>query len=99
MKITIQALNFTAKEALLAFVEKRLNKLSQFYDKIISVDVKLKELPGGDKNKGVEILLNIPGDDLIVKKTANSFEEALDENVKALERSLRKWKERQNVKN
>lgn len=99
MKVNIQTLNFTAKEDLLAFVEKRLSKLEKFSDKIVAANVYLKLLPAGAENKGVEILLQVPGDDIVVKKTAKSFEEAFDENVKALERQLIKKKEKQKTYN
>lgn len=97
MNVNVQTLNFSAKENLLAFVEKKLSKLDQFYDKILTADVKLKQLPAGDKNKSVEIILAIPGNGIVVKKVANSFEEALDENVKVLERQLKKRKQKQNT--
>lgn len=98
MKINVQTPNFAAKEELLVFVEKKLSKLEQFYDRIIFADVFLKLLPSSEKeNKSVEILLSIPGGDIMVKKEAKSFEEALDENVRALERQLKKRKQKQNV--
>lgn len=96
MKVSVQTPNFTAKEELLAFVEKRLSKLEQFYDRIIFADVFLKLLPSSEKeNKSVEIHLSIPGDDIMVKKEGKTFEQALDENVKSLERQLKKRNQRQ----
>lgn len=96
MKVTVQTPNFTAKEELLVFVENKLSKLEQFYDRIICADVFLKVLQtSGKENKSVEILLSIPGDDIMVKKEAKTFEEATDENIKALERQLKKRKEKQ----
>lgn len=80
------------------FVEKKLSKLEQFYDRIISADVYLKLLPNSEKeNKSVEILLSIPGGDIMVKKGAKSFEEAMDENTRALERQLKKRKQKEKV--
>lgn len=96
MKVTVQTPNFTAKEELLVFVENKLSKLEQFYDRIICADVFLKVLQtSGKENKSVEILLSIPGDDIMVKKEAKTFEEATDENIKVLERQLKKRKEKQ----
>lgn len=95
MKVNVQTLNFNAKEDLLAFVEKRLSKLEQFYDKIISAEVKMKQLPAGEKNKNVEMLLAVPGNEIIVKKVAASYEEAMDETIKAAERQLIKHKQKQ----
>ena len=98
MKVNVQTPNFTAKEELLIFVEKKLSKLDQFYDHIICADVFLKVLQTSEKeNKSVEVLLSIPGDDIMVKKEARKFEEALDGSVKTLERQLKKRKQKQKV--
>lgn len=98
MKVNVQTPNFTAKDELLEFVEKKLSKLEQFYDRIICADVFLKVLQTSEKeNKSVEVLLSIPGDDIMVKKEAKTFEEAIDENIKTLERQLKKRKQKQKV--
>ncbi len=98
MKVNVQTPNFTAKDELLIFMEKRLSKLEQFYDRIICADVFLKVLQTSEKeNKSVEILLSIPGDDIMVKKEGKTFEEALDGNIKTLERQLKKRKQKQKV--
>ncbi len=96
MKVNVQTPNFAAKDDLLVFVGKKLSKLEQFYDKIVFADVFLKVQKTSEKqNKVVEVLLSIPGDDLMVKKEAKTFEEATDEVVKTLERQLKKRKQKQ----
>ncbi len=96
MKVNIQTPNFTAKEELLIFVEKKLSKLELFYDRIIFADVFLKVVQTSEKqNKSVEILLSVPGGDIMMKKEGKTFEEGLDEGVKSLERQLKKRKEKE----
>jgi putative sigma-54 modulation protein len=96
MRVNVQTPNFNATNSLLVYVEKRLKKLEQFYDGIVFADVFLKVQKMSEKqNKLVEILLSIPGDDLIVKKEARSFEEGTDECVQSLERQLKKHKQKQ----
>ncbi len=96
MKINIETPNFGAKDELLLFVENKLNKLEHFYDKIIFADVFLKVQKTSEKeNKIVEILLSIPGGDLMVTKEARTFEEATDLVVRTLERQLKKKKQKQ----
>lgn len=96
MKVNVQTPNFAAKDELLVFVEKRLSKLEQFYDRIVFADVFLKVQKTSEKeNKIVEVLLSVPGDDLMVKKEAKSFEEATDDVVRTLERQLKKRKQKQ----
>lgn len=96
MKVNVQTPNFAAKDELLSFIEKKLSKLEQFYDRIICADVFLKVQKTREKeNKIVEILLSIPGGDLIIKKEAKSFEEALDICAQSLERQLKKKKQKE----
>ncbi len=71
------------------------SKLEKYYDKIISSDVFLRLENTSDKeNKTVEIKINVPGDDFVVKKTAKSFEEGVDLAVDSLERVIVKRKEK-----
>lgn len=95
MKINVQAVGFSVDRKLVDFLNDRLGKLEQYYDKIVGVDVTLRVENTSDKeNKQVDVLVKIPGDDLIVKKTAKSFEEAADNCGDALERLLVKRKEK-----
>ncbi len=96
MKVNVQTPNFAAKDELLVFVEKKLSRLEQFYDKIVFADVFLKVQKTSEKeNKIVEVLLSIPGDDIMVKKEARTFEEAIDDVVRTLERQLKKRKQKE----
>lgn|SRR5690554_624520 len=96
MKVNVQTPGFDADIKLINFIEKKLEKLEQFYHKIIFADVFLKvENTASPENKIVEVLLSIPGDDLIVKKECNRFEVGIDECVQVLERQLKKRKQKQ----
>ena len=95
MKVNVQTPNFVADGKLIDFIEKKLAKLEQFYDKIIFADVFLKVQKTSEKqNKIIEILLSIPKGDLIIKKDAKTFEEGIDECVNSLERQLKKRKQK-----
>jgi len=94
MTINMQSINFTADVKLIEFAKKRIEKLEQFYDKILSAEVTFKVENASDRiNKFAEIKLRIVGDDVVVKKICKSFEEAIDLNVRAAERVLKKHKE------
>jgi len=96
MKVNVQTPNFVPDDKLISFIEKRLSKLEQFYDKIIYADVFLKVQKTSEKqNKITEILLSVPGGDLMVKKDARTFEAGADECIQSLERQLKKRKEKQ----
>ena len=95
MKITVHSIGLTPHEPLQEFLEKKLNKLDTFYDKIQACEVFLKvENSNSKENKTAEIILNIPGDDIVVKKTAASFEESIDLCVDVDKKLLIKKKEK-----
>ncbi|WP_026839342.1 ribosome hibernation-promoting factor, HPF/YfiA family [Gillisia sp. JM1] len=95
MKVNVQSVNFNADQKLIDFIQNRLDKLEHFYDKIIYADVFLKVQKTSEKeNKITEILLSIPGGDVIVKKKCKKFEECVDESISALQRQLIKKKEK-----
>ena len=95
MKITVHSIGLTPHEPLQEFLEKKLNKLDTFYDKIQTCEVFLKvENSNSKENKTAEIILNIPGDDIVVKKTAASFEESIDLCVDVAKKLLIKKKEK-----
>ena len=95
MKITVHSIGLTPHEPLQEFLEKKLNKLDTFYDKIQACEVFLKvENSNSKENKTAEIILNIPGDDIVVKKTTASFEESIDLCVDVAKKLLIKKKEK-----
>jgi putative sigma-54 modulation protein len=96
MNIQIQSIHFNADKKLIAFVEEKVTKLSHFYEGIISSEVFLRlDKSDGRDNKVAEIKVNVPGNDLYVKRQCKSFEEAIDEGVSAISRQVKKHKERQ----
>jgi putative sigma-54 modulation protein len=95
MKVNLQAVNFNVDRKLVDFVQEKVDKLEKYYDKIVSSDVFLRLENTSDKeNKTVEIKINVPGDDFVVKKTAKSFEEGVDLAIDSLERVIVKRKEK-----
>ncbi len=96
MKVNINAVHFKSDKKLDSFITGKLEKLSTFYDGLISSDVILKlENSSTNENKIAEIRLNIKGYDLFAKKQCKSFEEATDTAIEALRRQLKKHKEKQ----
>lgn len=98
MKVNTQSVNFNADGKLIDFVQKRMDKLDLFYDRVISSDVYLKvENTSSKQNKIVEIKVHIPKDRFLVKKQCKSFEEAIDSACSSLERKLVKKKQKPRV--
>ena len=95
MKVITQSVNFSADQKLLDFVQLKMDKLDQYFDKVIGADVFLKVENRSEKeNKIFEVKLNVPGDSFVVKKECKSFEEGVDLATQSLERLLKKRKEK-----
>jgi len=95
MKVNVHAVNFTVDRKLVDFVQERADKLEKYYDRVVSSDVFLKvEKTSEKENKIVEMKMNVPGDEFLVKKQCKSFEEAVDQAAESLERLLVKHKEK-----
>ena len=95
MKVTIEADQFKADTSLTDFIEKKLSKLDTFYDRIIDAHVILKlENAGQVRDKVVDIILNGPGDTMVVKEIDKTFEASVDKGIDNLKRQLIKKKEK-----
>jgi len=95
MKVNTQSVNFNADQKLIDFIQKRMDKLEQYYDKVIKSDVYLKVENTSDKeNKIFEAHVSVPGDSFVVKKICKTFEEGADSAVSSLERQLKKRKQK-----
>ncbi|MDD2436857.1 MAG: ribosome-associated translation inhibitor RaiA [Massilibacteroides sp.] len=99
MDIRIQSIRFDASEALEAFVQKKVLKLEQYYDGILSAEVILKVVkPETAMNKNASVNLKIKNGELFAEKTADSFEEAIDICTDALSKQLVRHKEKAKTK-
>ena len=97
MKVSVHAVNFSVDKRLVDFIQERLDKLEKYYDKVVSADVFLKvEKTSEKENKIVEVKINVPGDEFLVKKQCKTFEEALELSAESLQRMLVKRKEKIN---
>jgi putative sigma-54 modulation protein len=95
MKVNVHAVNFTVDGKLVDFIQERMNKLEKYYDRVVDADVFLKlEKTSEKENKSVEIKVNVPGDDFMVKKQCKTFEEAVETASESIERLLVKRKEK-----
>jgi putative sigma-54 modulation protein len=99
MKLRVQSINFDATKTLEGYIEKKTSKLTKLTDEIINVDVYLKVVkPETAANKEAEIKIKVPSAEFFASKTCDTFEEAIDLSVEALEKQIRKNKEKTNNK-
>ena len=95
MKVHTEAVQFKADQKLIDFIEKKLSKMENYFDRIIEARVTLKlENSGQIKDKVAEVRLNVPGEILIAKGVNRTFEASVDSAASALRRQLIKYKDR-----
>ena len=95
MKVNVHSIHFDADKDLLSFINKKVGKLENYFDRIINSEVYLRiDNADSTSNKVAEIRMNIPGKELFAKKQCKSFEEAADTAVDALRRQLKKYKDK-----
>jgi putative sigma-54 modulation protein len=99
MKITVQSIHFSADKKLLDFIQRKVDKLDQFFDQIINGEVYLKlENVEDEANKISEIKLIVPGGTLFAKEQCKSFEEATDLAIESLRKQITKHKDKTRTK-
>ncbi len=96
MEAKIQSIHFDADKKLLAYINKKIQKLDVYQDIIISIEVFLKLDQEGSniKNKIVEIKVRIRGKILFAKEHSKSFEVSAGLATDSIRRQLRKSKEK-----
>lgn len=96
MEIKIKSIHFDATEKLQEFITKKLNRLGRHFENVTKAEVNLTVVkPETANNKEAAIKLTVPDQsELFASKIANSFEEAVDVAIEALERQLEKIKTR-----
>ena len=96
MNIRIQAIHFEIADRLTDFINKKANKLARRFPDITDVDVILRVVkPETAMNKEAILRVILPlSPDLVATKTADTFEEAVDLCLEAVERQLEKNKEK-----
>ena len=94
MNIKIHSIKFDASDNLLDFIQKKMDKMDKFFDRVVDGEVYLKLNNEGIENKTVEIKINLPGDQFFAESSAKSFEKAMEESAKSIKRKLRKHKDK-----
>ena len=92
MKLKVQSIHFDADRKLVDFIQKKVDKLETYFDRMVDGEVFLRLNNEGVENKTVEIKLNLPGNQLFATEKARSFEAAADQATEALKNQLKKFK-------
>lgn len=99
METKIKAIHFDITEKLVNFINKKVDKLTRRFEAVNDVEVTLKVVkPETANNKEAAVKLVLSGAELFASKTADTFEEAVDNCLSALEPQLEKNKAPQHKK-
>ena len=94
MNLTIQSIHFDADQKLLDFIQKKVEKLASYNNRIVNGEVYLKlDKSGDNENKVTEIKLHVPGHTLFSKERSRTFEQGTDAAVESLRRQIMKTKQ------
>lgn len=92
MEIRIKTLKFDATDKLVAFVEKKVSRIEKFFDSGAQVaEVTLENVKEGKKAR---LHVHVPGDDLVIERAADTFENAITGCVDAMKEKLTRAKEK-----
>ena len=96
MDIIIQSQGFKASDHLEKFIREKLNRRVNESDNMIRANVTLYAASESNPQNDIcEIRLEVPGNDHFVKKGSDSFEKAITETTNALQKILRREKDKQ----
>jgi len=92
MTVKITARQVDLSENLKEYVESEIGRLSNIYDKIIDTHVIMDK--EAHSKVSVEIIINVPHKQLVVKEISDDLTKAIDEAVEKMLRQIKKYKEK-----
>src|SRR6478735_4377413 len=97
MNVNIQTVRFEADTRLVEYINRKLEKLNTFHDRIIKVSVflKLDNVVHTIKDKIAEIRVHVPRHNFFVKASSKSFEESFDCALESLVTQIKRKKQKQ----
>ncbi len=97
MNVNIQTVRFNPDVKLVDYVNKKLQKITTFHDRIIKVEVylKLDNVVHAIKDKIAEIRVQVPRHQFFVKASSKSFEESFDNALDSLVSQIKRKKDKQ----
>jgi len=97
MNVNIQTVRFDADTKLVDYVNRKLEKLNTFHDRIIKVNVflKLDNVVHNIKDKIAEIRIHVPRHEFFVKSTSKSFQESFDDAFDSIVNQIKRKKQKQ----
>ena len=94
MKTTFTARHFEASADLQQYSRDSVEKLEQFYDRIVMCDIILQPTAADENPQQAELIVKVPRKVLTAKESASTYEQAVHNAVEVISRQLKKYKEK-----
>jgi putative sigma-54 modulation protein len=96
MNVQIQTVHFEADKQLLSHISEKVNKLTTYHDKIVSIEVylRLDNVVHQIKDKIAEIKVYVPKHSFFVKHESKTFEVSFDLAFDSMVNQLKRQKEK-----
>ena len=92
MKTTFTARHFDSTPDLHNYAEDAVQKLDQFYDRIITCDIILEPVADDDNPQQAELNVKVPQKLLNATERSTSYEQAINMVIDNITRQLKKYK-------
>ncbi|MCC6460723.1 MAG: HPF/RaiA family ribosome-associated protein [Saprospiraceae bacterium] len=94
MELIYQTIHFHGSEHLELFTRKKMSSIFKMDSNIMKAEVTLSEGANGNRqNQFCEINLDVPGENIFVKKNAATYEQAIRMAVTAAQKIIRRRKD------
>ncbi|MDZ7807073.1 MAG: ribosome-associated translation inhibitor RaiA [Gracilimonas sp.] len=94
MKTTFTARHFEASTDLQQYCIDSVEKLEQFYDRIVMCDIVLQPSQSDENPHQAELIVKVPRKVLTAKETGKSYEQAIHNAIETVSRQLKKYKDK-----
>jgi putative sigma-54 modulation protein len=100
-QIIIKTHQLNLTDSIREFVDKKMSKLTQYFDKIqeIQVDLDVESFPNESDRQIVSVTVLVPGSALIAKESSQDLYASIDGVIDKLQRQLKKYKDKLRLKN
>ena len=94
MKTTFTARHFEASSQLQEYCRDSVEKLEQYYDRIVMCDIILQPTPADENPQQAELIVKVPRKILKAKEAGSTYEQAIHNAVEVISRQLKRYKDK-----
>lgn len=99
MNVTFTARHFDASAELQDYCRDYVQKLEQFYDRIVICDIILQPTAEDENPNQAELIIKVPQKVITVKESASTYKQAIHDVVETASRLLKRYKQKMKATN